>query len=430
MYTGPNIITDGLVLALDAANPRSYPGTGTSWNDLSGNGNNGTLVNGPTFNSDNNGSIVFDGVDDYINISNIPSDFNSASGIFKTTSTSLEMILLAGFFNSSSQTCLGIQSTGSDGYLVITRGSGKRRYTSKVINDGKWHHFHVNREELDDFQLYVDGELSTFDTNVSNDRLSSRFLIAARYLSAYTLNLQGSISSILSYNRILQNNEILQNYYQAPIVTDGLVLAVDAGNLVSYESGSTTTYSLTGSLSGSLVNDVEYSSGNGGGWVFDSTDDYIDLPNSLGYSTTTLSVFTWYKSNGQPTGDYHIICGGQECEISIPWPSGALRTGIFTDVRYVSNHGSGLNDGKWHYVGFTFNGSTKTSYIDGINVGTQSITTGTLITSFTNRRLGRYGSSGTYYANGNMGGYWVYNKTLSPEEISQNFNAQRSRFGI
>jgi hypothetical protein len=61
---GPNIITDGLVLALDAANTKSYPRTGTTWKDLSGNGNNGTLINGPTFDSGNLGSIVFDGVDD------------------------------------------------------------------------------------------------------------------------------------------------------------------------------------------------------------------------------------------------------------------------------------------------------------------------------------------------------------------------------
>ena len=55
----PNIVTDGLVLCLDAANPRSYPGSGTSWLDLSGQGNNGTL-NGPTFSNDNSGFLVFD----------------------------------------------------------------------------------------------------------------------------------------------------------------------------------------------------------------------------------------------------------------------------------------------------------------------------------------------------------------------------------
>jgi hypothetical protein len=58
----PKIIQDGLVLYLDAANTKSYPTTGTTWTDLSRSGNNGTLINGPTFNSGNGGSIVFDGV--------------------------------------------------------------------------------------------------------------------------------------------------------------------------------------------------------------------------------------------------------------------------------------------------------------------------------------------------------------------------------
>jgi hypothetical protein len=62
------IITDGLVLYLDAGNPASYPGSGTTWFDLSGNGNNGTLVNGVGYTSDNLGSLVFDGVDDYVNV--------------------------------------------------------------------------------------------------------------------------------------------------------------------------------------------------------------------------------------------------------------------------------------------------------------------------------------------------------------------------
>jgi hypothetical protein len=66
----PRIVTDGLVLYLDAANPRSYPGSGTTWSDLSRGGNNGVLTNGPTFNSANNGSIVFDGTNDFIQCSN------------------------------------------------------------------------------------------------------------------------------------------------------------------------------------------------------------------------------------------------------------------------------------------------------------------------------------------------------------------------
>ncbi len=61
MFTGPDIVTDGLVLALDAASHKSYPGSGTTLFDLSGNGNEGTLTGGPTFSSQNNGAIQVDG---------------------------------------------------------------------------------------------------------------------------------------------------------------------------------------------------------------------------------------------------------------------------------------------------------------------------------------------------------------------------------
>ena len=63
------IITENLVLCLDAANTKSYPGSGTAWTDLSGGGNTGTLTNGPTYSSANGGALVFDGVDDYVSFS-------------------------------------------------------------------------------------------------------------------------------------------------------------------------------------------------------------------------------------------------------------------------------------------------------------------------------------------------------------------------
>ena len=65
-HYNPRVVTNGLVLHLDAANIRSYPGSGTAWTDLSGQGNNGTLTNGPTFDANNAGSIVFDGTNDYV----------------------------------------------------------------------------------------------------------------------------------------------------------------------------------------------------------------------------------------------------------------------------------------------------------------------------------------------------------------------------
>ena len=64
--TASSIVTNGLALYLDAGNASSYPGSGTNWNDLSGNGRNGTLTNGPTYSATNGGSIVFDGTNDYV----------------------------------------------------------------------------------------------------------------------------------------------------------------------------------------------------------------------------------------------------------------------------------------------------------------------------------------------------------------------------
>ena len=66
-FAGPNLNTDKLILCLDAANTNSYPGSGTTWTDMSGKENDGTLTNGPTFSSDDMGSIVFDGSNDYVN---------------------------------------------------------------------------------------------------------------------------------------------------------------------------------------------------------------------------------------------------------------------------------------------------------------------------------------------------------------------------
>ena len=77
------IVTNGLVLNLDAGFDPSYPTAGTTWYDLSGNTNNGTLTNGPTFNSANSGSIVFDGTNDYTTLgSSVPTTLRIGDGDF------------------------------------------------------------------------------------------------------------------------------------------------------------------------------------------------------------------------------------------------------------------------------------------------------------------------------------------------------------
>jgi hypothetical protein len=106
----PRTITDGLVLCLDAGNPKSYPGSGTTWTDLSGNGNNGTLVNGPTYSSSNGGNFNFDetGTNEYVS--------TSISNFF--TSYSQQITMEAWVYIPSS-------ATWSNGYYgnIFTRGN-------------------------------------------------------------------------------------------------------------------------------------------------------------------------------------------------------------------------------------------------------------------------------------------------------------------
>jgi hypothetical protein len=103
----PSIITQNLVLCLDAANPKSYPGSGTTWNDLSGNGNNGTLRNSPSYSADNLGKIVFDAVNDDINCGN-DSSINFGTGDFTVS------VWFRRFSNATTNLRLLSKAAGSD----------------------------------------------------------------------------------------------------------------------------------------------------------------------------------------------------------------------------------------------------------------------------------------------------------------------------
>lgn len=132
---GADIVRSGLVLHLDVANVKSYPGTGTAWNDLSGSGNNGTLVNGVAYNAANNGSIVFDGVDDYASAGNLGSFFTQGT--------------ISYWMNSSA--VVSYRNTFSTHYLGVNVGIRFEQYSSSspfggfnviIGNDGGTYSFH------------------------------------------------------------------------------------------------------------------------------------------------------------------------------------------------------------------------------------------------------------------------------------------------
>lgn len=173
------------------------------------------------------------------------------------------------------------------------------------------------------------------------------------------------------------------------------------------------------------LNDLTYNSNNS--FSFNGDTNFISLPNDLGY-IDEVSAFSVFKRNGNSKGNYHIIFGPLNLEISIPEDSGQLRTGIYTTERFVSNHGEiNLNDGNFYYIGFTFKNNNKVSFINGLSVGEQE-TSGSLSYNFSNRTMGKFGISSTYYLNGDILLAQIYNKALTPTEVKQNYNAIKGRF--
>ena len=220
---GPKIVTSGLVLCLDAANTKSYPGTGTTWNDLSGNNNNGTLTNGPTFNSANQGGIVFDGVDDYIAITINSTDFNDLTLACWVNITNIAT-------DTQNFISLGVNSSAiaanTDTNNFNLGWYSNLKWHTNTKNNGSWNsELNINSNlPVNNSWNYVVGTYSTVGT-------SRKLYINSSYIGgdslynnpgavslirigggAFGWKLIGRISNTQIYNRALSATEIAQNY--------------------------------------------------------------------------------------------------------------------------------------------------------------------------------------------------------------------------
>ena len=210
-HFSPRIVTDSLVLYLDAANTISYPGSGTVWTDLSKGINNGTLTNGPTFNSANGGSILYDGVDDTVTLNLVSSNVNNV-----TTEVWFKAITLPGdrglFLNGnggSSGYGLQFGACGTSGTTLYVFFGGVScnvvSYGTLVTNT--WYQAVYTRTTTPSTSniLYINGTSVSTNTSTNPNSPAGSTLVGH---SAYN----GYISVVRHYNRTLSASEILQNY--------------------------------------------------------------------------------------------------------------------------------------------------------------------------------------------------------------------------
>ena len=209
---GPKIVTEGLVLCLDAGDALSYPGTGTTWTDLSGNGNNGVLTNGPTYNSANGGSLAFDGIDDTVNFAydlrsswtyecwalhNIVSGFAFLGQGTTTAASGLHIL----FINNGNDIRFGMFANDTDARSLAT-------------STGIWYHYCFTYNHSTFLkQIYRNGvQLTGTPVHTQTSYIGTGAVrIGATYSSGGGYA-NGKIASPKLYNRILTSSEIQQNF--------------------------------------------------------------------------------------------------------------------------------------------------------------------------------------------------------------------------
>ena len=233
-WRGPNIVKDGLALYLDVGNPNSFysPTAGVIWKDVSGNSNNGTLTNGPTFNSDNGGSIVFDGTNDYIITAdnqtptlNITSQITIESWVRTTAVANIshtDGIVSKGLSSDNNsgvyELCLYPTSNINYPFFRMRIGSSTvTNYPTNIpINLNNVYQI-VGTYNGNIMRVFVNGIESGTGVAASGDIQSNtqQLTIGVRYLNRSGGNdsfFTGNMYNIKIYNKELTPTEILQNY--------------------------------------------------------------------------------------------------------------------------------------------------------------------------------------------------------------------------
>jgi len=210
-----SVVTNGLVLYLDAANTKSYPGSGTAWNDLSGNGNTGTLTNGPTYSGTNNGQIVFDGVDDYAILDASVGTASAATFLVWLKRNGSQMSY-AGILFDRTVRPNGLNFLTTTNRIGYHWNNASNTYTwdsGLTVPDNQWCMCAISISSTSATAYLCQSSGITRATNpVSHSSVTLGIFNVGRDPAAVRY-FNGSISSTMIYNRALSADEIQQNFY-------------------------------------------------------------------------------------------------------------------------------------------------------------------------------------------------------------------------
>ncbi len=456
------LVTDGLIVNADASKLASYPAGGTGWIDISGQRNNASLINGPTFSGISKGATInFDGTNDHCIFGDIQYNRTTFSvsiwcnfPVYHTGWIStINKWFTGGSNGANNEWSLSPDlSSGPSPWAVVVQyaaGGSSVLYIADTVNykTNTWYNasFTWERGAL---KLYINGVQKASGTtpNTSAQTTVQPFAIASFFNFSNYMN-RVNVGSAQMYNKALSAFEIWQNWnayrsrYGVPdIVTSGLVMNLAAGNPYSYHSptsGTTWTDVSGNGNNGTLTNGPAYS---GGSITFDGADDYARVPYNASLNPDTITVNAWINrsqavnyahfiglpSNNSTWGPPYMSYGVEYISTSdtISFVLG------FTDNSFAyTNFALSFGNNQWFNFTATYDKTNVKIYINGVLSVTRAETK-TMYQSTADFYLGAINTSSQYPLNGKIANVQVYNRALSATEVQQNFEAFRGRYGL
>ena len=210
------------------------------------------------------------------------------------------------------------------------------------------------------------------------------------------------------------------------VVTNGLVMYVDAANTRSYSGTGLTTNGLVGGIGGALVNGTGFSTTDNGYFIFDGSNDYINFGNSSLLQQSSGTISAWTKTSA-PGGGFRGIIAKQlayglfyadSVLVTFDWGTGATRS-----------TGLNISDNTWKNVVMTYQSGVTNGtivYLNGVSVLTTTIT----IFNQTSNLFGGAEANAGQYAACQVASFNMYGRVLTPQEILQNYNALKRRYRL
>ena len=453
--TGSAVVTENLLLHYNTFNTASYNGSGVTITDISGNSRNGTITGSPNWTSN-----YFTFTDDYITTPNLSSLITSAN---ETHSVELWVyptnngVLVQ--YNNSTSPNTGYHASSIEivgGNLEVGLWGG-----SSVVSTGnigavsfnQWHQI-VLTYNGSVCKGYIDGVYKG-SVNVSWDSpMNQSFPFYMNFgFADFTsqgdgTNFDGRFGIMRVYNKVLTDAEVLSNYNSTlstivNLTTNGLVLYYDPSSVSSYPGSGTTITDLSGNGRNGTLSNITYTSPyftyNGSSSQISIADNVLLEPES-GDWTMEAWVYLSNTSGGKVIlGKFDPGGGSQDVSYSIRVSNAnifsQLGSGIGSGATQFQNSTTYVGTiGTWYQLVYVFtNVATNTfeTFVNGVSIGSVNHSLASLLNTSANLYIGSY-NNGEYsqWMNGRIGITRLYNRALTSTEVLNNYNADKSKYGL